>query len=129
MALKKYRVTDEAENYVELMVDTDKLTPQLATEINDFLSSPGSRLDAEHGDIERVVVRLFGSFALRFFYEDGGFAIPATLSEEHSRSLTEELLDWLIEGWPTYDALGIKIIDGLVMCPDFETVTVEEFAS
>lgn len=123
MAIKKYRVTDEAENYVELQVDTDVLTPTLAAEINDFWSDSEYRLEQVGGDAVAAAVRLFGSTAIRCFYEDGGVNDMAS-----GMDFTKRVLDWTIEGWPDLDQLGIQIVDVMVMVADFETVRLEELA-
>ena len=71
--IKTYKVVaasfDDAE--VNLQVDHDVLTPDLATLINTFWSGAEDRLAQENGDVVRAVVRLFGSCAISFFMSDG----------------------------------------------------------
>jgi hypothetical protein len=130
MAIKKYRVTDEAENYVELQVDTDVLTPELATEINKFWGNAESRLDEENGDVVAVVARLFGALALQYFQHKGGFSLGHVLTEPARLHWTNRVIDFSMEGWPsTSFELGIKIVDALVVPVDFDTVRLSEIAS
>lgn len=124
MALKKFRVTDEADNYVELLVNTDKLTTDLATEINNFWGDSAYRLEQADGDVVAAVVRLFGSSAIRCFYEDGGVN-----DIDKGWNFTQQVLDWTVEGWPALDELGIQIVDALVLVPEFDNVTLEVIAT
>ena len=130
MAIKKYRVTDEAENYIDLQVDTDVLTSELATHINNFWSGNKDRLDKENGDVVAVVVRFFGALALRFFLSEGGVtSIPLT-HENSTQYWTNRVIDFVVEGLPsTSAALGIQLFDALVIVPEFCDVRLSEITS
>lgn len=130
MAIKKFRVTDEAENYVELQVDTDVLTPELATEINKFWSNAEHRLNEQHSDVIAVVARLFGALALQYFQDKGGHSLGHSLTEAAQHHWTNRVLDFAEEGWPSTSLeLGIQIIDALVSIVDFDNVRLSEIAS
>lgn len=130
MAIKKFRVTDEAENYVELQVDTDVLTPELATEINKFWGDAESRLGEENGDVVAVVARLFGGMALRYFLREGGVTLAPPLQEATTHYWSNQVIDFAVEGWPSTSLeLGIQIVDALVIAVDFDTVRLSEIAS
>lgn len=129
MAIKKYRVTDEAENYVELLVDTDVLTPALATEINEFWFESDSRLADQNDDVVATVVRLFGVLALRHFQEDGGVSFADQLQGNHAHLMTNRVIGDA-EGWPCSSfELGIQIVDALVEPVVFDTVRLSEITS
>ena len=124
-SLKKYRVTaawfDDAE--VTLLVDHDKLTPALATKINEFVSDADSRLAAEDGDVVRAVIRMFGTGAIGYFINDGGASFgPRADGDRH---WTEAVLKHLYEGWPPCDELGILIVAAEVSAVGYDDVTVE----
>lgn len=130
MAIKKFRLTDEAENYVELQVDTDVLTPELATEINKFWGNAESRMNSQQGDVIAVVVRLFGSLALSYFQQEGGVMLATPIQEAEARTWTNRVIDFAGEGWTSNSfELGIQIVDALVIPLQFESVRLEEIAS
>lgn len=130
MAIKKYRVTDDAENYVELQVDTDVLTPELATEINKFWGDAESRLDEENGDVIAVVARLFGVMALRFFQREDVVSMSPPLHQDTKHYWSNRVIDSSMEGWPSTSLeLGIQILDALVLPLEFDTVRLSEIAS
>lgn len=121
--LKTYRVKadwfDDAE--VSLRVNHDILTPELATQINQFWSDDGGRLEQEGGDVVRAVVRLFGSAALAFFMADGGASIGGGGSEYW----TDRVIKSQGEGWPDSGALGILICSVFVSSVGYDDVTLE----
>lgn len=106
---------------LKLQVDHDLLTPELATEINQFWMSADSRLADEGGDPVRAVIRLFGSTAIRFFMADGGARFDG-ISE--GARYTLQVLNDQGEGWPDIGDLGIVIVSAEVPVVDFEDVTV-----
>lgn len=106
---------------VKLQVDHDLLTPELATEINQFWTSADSRLEEEGGDPVRAVIRLFGSTAIRFFMADGGAWFDG-ISE--GTRYTMQVLKDQGEGWPDIGELGIAIVSAEVSTVDYEDVTV-----
>lgn len=130
MAIKKYRVTDEAENYVELQVDTDVLTPELAAEINEFWGDAESRLFEEDDDVVAVVARLFGVMALRYFQREGSVAMSPPLHEDTTHFWSNRVINFAVEGWPsTSFELGITIVDAFVEPVDFDNVRLSEITS
>ena len=123
--LKTYRVSaywhDEAE--VTLQVDHDVLTPELATEINQFWSGADRRLAEENGDVVRTVIRMFGAAAIRHFMDDGGACFSA--GTQAGREWAEEVLRAQYEGWPCVDGLGVLITEASVQAVDYDDVTLE----
>ena len=123
--LKKYRVTADwfSDAEVTLLVDHDKLTPALATEINKFVSDADYRLAAEDDDVVRAVIRMFGSDAIGYFMGDGGASFgPRADGDRYS---TEAVLKHLYEGWPPCDELGILIVAAEVSAVGYDDVTLE----
>ena len=120
--LKTYRVKadwyDDAE--VTLRVNHDILTPELATQINQFWSDDGGRLEQEGGDVVRAVIRLFGSAAIAFFISDG-----AQMGGGNSRYWTERVIKAQHEGWPDVDSLGILIGAVFVGSVGYDDVSLE----
>ena len=120
--LKTYRVKadwyDDAE--VTLRVNHDILTPELATQINQFWSGEGDRLGQEGGDVVRAVIRLFGSAAIAFFISDG-----AQMGGGNSRYWTERVIKAQHEGWPDVDSLGILIGAVFVGSVGYDDVSLE----
>lgn len=123
---KRYIVSFGDENSVTLEVDTEKLTPALAAEINQFWSSDGLRLAEQNNDPIEVVARLFGAAAIRVFMETGG---ALRLSPGKEREYwTREVLKAQYEGWPEFETLGILLVDVDVSAAEYFGVTLEEVA-
>lgn len=127
--LKTYRVTapdfDDAE--VTLDVDHAVLTPELATEINQFSGSAMARvrLSEQRNDVVATVIRLFGANAISYFFGTGG-ADLVTHRVEDSERWTQRVIAAQCEGWPDFKALGIRIKTALVVAPGFLEVQLEE---
>ncbi len=111
-----------ASSAVTLRVDRAVLTPELATEINDFWSGNADRLSSERGDVVRAVARLFGCVAIRYLMDDGGAHFR---DESKGRKVTEEVIKAQREGWPCVDQLGILITAAQVFQVNFEDVELE----
>ena len=107
---------------VTLRVDLDKLTPELATDINAFWSDADDRLECEDRDVVRTVVRMFGAAAIDFFMKDGGASFGA--ASDISRWATEKVLKDLYEGWPDFDHLGIVIVAAEVSSVGYDDVSL-----
>lgn len=123
---KKFRVSFGDDNCVTLAVNTEKLTPALATEINKFWSSDQLRLAEQHGDVVEAVVRLFGAAAISLLMESGGvFHLSQPKAEEY---WTRKVLEDQYEGWPDFESLGICIVDADISCVEYFGVTLEEVA-
>ena len=123
--LKTYRVTADwyGDAEVLLQVDHDVLTPELATEINQFWTGADGRLAAEDDDVVRTVIRMFGAAAIRCFMDDGGARIRP--SKNGDRHRTAEVLKAQVEGWPDVDGLGILIMEANVSVVDYDDVALE----
>lgn len=122
--IKRFVVRFGDDDEVCLEVDTTVLTEALATEINTFYGNAESRLWHEGGDVVRVVVRMFGANVLQFMSSEGW----ADVHEEHSdlrALLMKDVLEWLHEGWPDAEGLGISIVEAFVEAPAFDTVSME----
>lgn len=125
-ATKRYVVNFGDENSVTLEVDTEKLSPELATEINKFWSSHSLRLSEQNNNPVEVVARLFGAAAIRVFMENGG---ALRLSEGKEREYwTRKVLQDQWEGWPEFESLGVLLVDADVSCVDYFEVTLKEAA-
>jgi hypothetical protein len=123
---KKFIVSFNDDNQVTLEVNTEKLTPALATEINKFWGSDSLRLSEQHNDVVEVVVRLFGAAAIRVLMESGGiFHLSQPKANEY---WTRKVLEEQQEGWPEFESLGILIVDAEISCIEYFGVTLEEVA-
>lgn len=122
--VKRYKLSFGDDNSVSLEVDTEKLTPTLAAQINQFWSSHSLRLAEQNNDAIEVVARLFGAAAIRVFMETGG---ALHLSQGKEREYwTREVLKAQCEGWPEFEALGILLVDVDVSSVEYFGVTLEE---
>lgn len=106
-----------------LRVDHDILTPELATEINNFWSENGWRLSKEDGDVVRAVIRMFGARALRRAMEQGWDF--SNHSGARALNHAEDVINMDGEGWPNAEGLGISITDASASLPDFDDVELE----
>ena len=133
--IKTFKVQAEYNDlmYVVLQVDTDKLTPELATQINDFWCYSEDRIDSEDGDVFRAVVRLYGTKAIHKMLLGGGACFKAgcgdcwrrnscpAKSEEWAKQLEHLLADGQHE---LFELFGepIRVIEARVEIPDFDSV-------
>lgn len=130
--IKTFKVSDWSDNFsVVLEVDLDKLTPELAEQINNFRGSAEDHLEAEDGDVVRAVIRLYGSHMIALLVEDGGAYLSPSrvpgLCEAWTKKMQEE------EGWPGGDgtphgALGIRLLQADVQIPGFDDLELSEVA-
>lgn len=120
-----FRVTADwfGDAEVTLRVDSEVLTKDLATEINQFWSSADERLRDEGGDVVRAVVRLFGTAAIRYFMADGGASFGPTPQGDTYQ--TDAVIKSQSEGWPDCHGLGILIVAAEVAAVGYEDVTLE----
>lgn len=124
--IKKFRVGELlSDTYVVLEVDLDVLTEELAAQINNFVSGNDDRLEREDGDVIRTAIRMFGHYAIRCFLADGGIYLDGPIGQENLRA-TKDVLDFLDEGWPDFEALGIVIFEAYVALPDYDELEVVE---
>ncbi|WP_233007179.1 DUF2528 family protein [Rheinheimera faecalis] len=127
MSKKTYRVKEDWKDYeVILEVDHDLLTPELATQINQFWNDDDERLEAENGNPVKAVIRLAGTVLMQEMLAVGG----ASFSKSDDNSTTY-WAEWLAsqEGWPPLEVLGIRCIDADVLTPDFEDVELTEITA
>lgn len=125
--LKRFKVEDESgNNEVTLEVDLQILTAEVATEINEFISSAGDRLADEDGDVIRVAVRMFGAYALQAMLGDGGADFhSAAAGVWQSRHIQD--FEGMGGSDPSpYGYCGIRIVGANVQVPTFDFVSMEE---
>lgn len=108
---------------VTLQVDLDILTPALATEINQFWSDADWRLLEEDGDVVRTVVRMFGHRAIVYLMGIGGAEISCKGGDGY---WTRSVLTSVGEGWPSFEELGIVIVEASVPMCGYDDVKLEE---
>jgi Protein of unknown function (DUF2528) len=124
--IKKFRVGEPlSDTYVVLEVDLDVLTAERAAFINDFVSGNDERLEREDGDVIRTAIRMFGDYAIRCFLADGGINLDGPIGPENVRA-TIKVLNFVYEGWPDFEALGIVIFEAYVALPDYDALELVE---
>lgn len=100
MNIKQYKITqDWGDIEVELDVDHDKLTPQLADEINRFWINHEERLEAADGDAVLAVIRLAAAH-----FMDCGLRWESVESAQRDLDTSE--------GWPTDHGITLVSFDG-----------------
>jgi len=82
---------------IEIEVDHSKLTPELATSINDFYSGKEDRLRADEGDVVLAVIRLASGLLMRNLLADAD-------TDSAQRALDT------CEGWPPNRGHGISLV-------------------
>ena len=107
---------------VVIHIDAEVLKPELAQEINKFMSGHADRLNECEGDIYRVVAQLFASYLMRWALENGGVYCPA--NGPRGPEYVRDVLEWVGEGWPPAEQCGVTIVSAYVNTPDFSTLTV-----
>lgn len=132
--IKTFKVCGEFndELFVTLQVDTDKLTPALASQINSFWGDAEARLETEDGDAVKAVIRLYGARVIRLMLEAGGNCFTASRSRLTAQLWTEAMQ--AEEGWPGHDgtlfgAAGIRVIEAQVEMPGFDEVELTELTA
>jgi hypothetical protein len=102
MNVKRYEVeTDGLEPFtVVIDVDHDKLTPEIAKQVNDFWSSADERLAAANGDVTQAVIK-----------DTASFFIQSTLEGFNVYGCNSELDD--AEGWPDQSYIKLVSIEGM----------------
>ena len=73
-SIKRYVVKDEWKDFeVTLEVNHNRLTPEIATQINEFWGGWDDRLIAESsGDVVKTTIRLFGLRMIHMMLSQGG---------------------------------------------------------
>lgn len=129
-ALKKFAITDLSGEFgITLEVDTEKLTPELATEINEFWGGADDRLQAEDGDVVRAVIRLYGARMMGLMLAVGGVTVDDRIETSGPSIWTKEM--HAEEGWPGADGtphgvLGIRVVEANVEAPGFDYVSLQD---
>ncbi|PIK79953.1 MULTISPECIES: DUF2528 family protein [unclassified Pseudomonas] len=131
--IKKFKVKDTWKDYeVTLEVDLNRLTAERAQLINRFWTGHEDRLDEEHEDVVRTVIRLAGQEMICQMLNDGG----ADFSEGNewlSNSVSKELHNsegWGGEvPWDNFGWCGIRVVAADVQMPMFEEVALSEVPS
>lgn len=113
---------DEADDMsVVISVDTDVLKPELAHEINKFMSGHTSRLKECNDDIYWVVAQLFASYFMRWALENGG--VYCCDHDRRGPEFIRHVLEWVGEGWPSVEQCGLTIVSAYVNAPDFSNLS------
>lgn len=105
---KRYKIDAGLDISITVEVDLDKLTPELAAEINGFWSGAKDVLKKSHGDIIIAAVRRAAPYLI------------SPLLEGYNEIGAQERLDES-EGWP--ENHGIKLIDFEI--PEFGACDVD----
>lgn len=100
--IRRYQLTTTTmlDAEVTIEVDHDKLTPDLASEINAFWSGADDRLAEVDGDSVQAVIRIAGETFLRMVVDVLGHDVEGMQREFNER-----------EGWPLDGEHGIKLVD------------------
>lgn len=122
--IKTYRVCASDFNNAEvvLKVDHSVLTEELAHEINSFFGDSRYRLLLEGGDAVRTVIRMFGRNVINFAWREGGWSFAVS---DDPNGYAQDVIDWLQEGWPRAEELGISVVSALVENVSFMDVELE----
>ena len=104
MAMKRYKIdhTEMFQTELLLEVDHERLTPELASEINNFWSGCEDRLSDADGDPVLAVIKLAASIFLGYVLDVG-----QCLNTEGMQLA----FDNQHEGWPRNGEAGITLID------------------
>lgn len=132
--IKTFKVCAEYndEMFVVLQVDMSKLTPALASEVNNFLGDAEYRVFSEDGNVVKAVIRLYGARVMRLMLSEGGCSITATRSPLTAQAWTVAMQ--AEEGWPGPDgtpsgAMGIQVIEAQVEVPNYDGVELSDITA
>lgn len=131
--LKKFKVADWADQFVLVLeVDLDKLTPALATEINNFWGGADDRLNEEGCDVVKAVIRLYGARVIGLMADCGGADYRAPASQTCVSTWDKDMQ--AEEGWPPADGTpggmaGIRLLEATVEIPGFDDLELVEVTS
>lgn len=106
---------------VVIQIDADVMKPELATEINKFMSGHADRLRECSGDIYMVIAKLFASYFMRWALENGG--VYCCDHDPRGPELIRDVLEWVGEGWPPAEQCGLTIVSGYMNAPDFSNMS------
>lgn len=137
--IKRYIVKEVWKDYeVTLEVNHSRLTPEVATILNNFWTGAKYRLQTENGNSVRAVIRYFDQTMINMMLSEGGstfcidngkpkyFGCPGPI---WTKDLHEE------DGWggslenDPYGFCGIRVIAADVEAPCFEDVELVEVSN
>ncbi|WP_256587728.1 DUF2528 family protein [Pseudomonas sp. Irchel 3E13] len=128
--IKRFKVKDTWKDFeVTLEVDLDRLTVELAQQINSFWTGAEDRLDQESGDVVRTVIRLAGLEVMCEILEDGGadFGDADTWYCKKTSNVLQDSEGWggMIEG-DDFGRCGIRVVGAEIAQPGFEDLAMSE---
>lgn len=133
--IKRYIVGEVWKDYeVTLEVNHTRLTPEIATMINNFWGGSDDRLADSDGDIVKTIIRLFGLRMINMMLSQGGaffglhYKNPIT-NEHPGKYWSAELQNeegWGEAGGDPYGWCGIRVIAADVEVPGFDDVALAE---
>lgn len=109
---KIYEISAGFDIELTLEVDLDKLTPELATEINNFWSGSDDVLAAANGDVIEAAVRRAAPILIHAALD--GWNANGMISQFENR-----------EGWPDVDQIGIRVLSFQI--PDIDAYSLDVF--
>lgn len=113
MGKQRYRITHPwLDAVVVLDVEHSILTPELATDINDFWSDADDRLGAADDDVVLAVIKLAASCFMRQVMDPNGYRALQFMQIEFDRQ----------EGWPLLHGITLVDFEGE---PDINDTTLE----
>ena len=113
---KRYKLETGMDTSITLEIDTAKMKPELANDINRFWCGADDVLSAADGDVVQAVARRAAGRLL------------SLLMDGYKESAVVEILSEQ-EGWPTLDCIGITVIDHEIPSLDPDCFEVEELTA
>ena len=113
---KRFKIDSGMDTSITLEIDTVKMTPELAAEINGFWCGAEDVLSAADGDVIQAVARRAAGRML------------SLLMDGYKESAVVEILSEQ-EGWPSLDCIGITVIDHETPSLDPDCFEVEELTA
>ena len=107
---KIYEISVGPDIELTLEVDLDKLTPELATEINNFWSGSDDVMSASNGDVIEAAVRRAAPILIHAALD--GWNANGMINQFENR-----------EGWPDVDQLGIRVLSFQI--PDIDAYSLD----
>lgn len=115
MSVKRYKVTHNGREEMEVEIDHSVMTDDKLHEINNFWGEAEWRLMRADGDIVKTVLRMLMTHAMRMTIEEWDAITAFDRSTGHGQ-----------EGWPSMDGSeGIKIVSIDQVVFDEDDIEVE----
>lgn len=115
MSIRRYRIAqDWGDIVVTVDVDHDKLTPEMATEINAFWTGAEERLDGADGDVVMAVIKLAAKYLMYQVLDLNAWRSVANMQREFDGE----------EGWPPNGEHGIRLVD-FEGAPEIDDTTLQ----